>query len=151
MLVYGIGEQQAFALLRSCFATHQRATTRTGRADPHRTTHRGRASPTAPIRVELNRILAGHAPADEATRDRAEPRRPVRGSADLSTWTHRRRDGVGEPIDSQHPLLIRFALLGISRRSGDHPVMAKKLIELVADETSQTPVDHARQWPPRSR
>ncbi|MBF6192372.1 ANTAR domain-containing protein [Nocardia sp. NPDC019323] len=62
MLVYGIGEQQAFALLRSCSQhTNVRLRELAGRILTELPTAGGQA-PKAPIRVELNRILAGHPP-----------------------------------------------------------------------------------------
>ncbi|MFE7744698.1 ANTAR domain-containing protein [Nocardia sp. NPDC057455] len=60
MLVYGIGERQAFALLRSCSQhTNVRLRELAGRILTELPTAGGQA-PTAPIRVELNRILTGH-------------------------------------------------------------------------------------------
>ncbi|MER7452718.1 ANTAR domain-containing protein [Nocardia beijingensis] len=62
MLVYGIGEQQAFELLRSCSQhTNVRLRELAGRILTELPTV-GRQVPTAPLRVELNRILAGHPP-----------------------------------------------------------------------------------------
>ncbi|WP_442939630.1 ANTAR domain-containing protein [Nocardia sp. CY41] len=62
MLVYGIGEQQAFALLRSCSQhTNVRLRELAGRILTELPTAGGQAA-TAPLRVDLNRILAGHPP-----------------------------------------------------------------------------------------
>ncbi|MGW4329342.1 ANTAR domain-containing protein [Nocardia sp. NPDC004573] len=62
MLVYGIGEQQAFALLRSCSQhTNVRLRELAQRILTELPTTGGQAAP-APLRVDLNRILAGHPP-----------------------------------------------------------------------------------------
>ncbi|WP_040864372.1 ANTAR domain-containing protein [Nocardia exalbida] len=62
MLVYGIGEQQAFQLLRSCSQhTDVRLRELAQRVLTELPTAGGQAA-KAPLRVDLNRILSGRSP-----------------------------------------------------------------------------------------